>query len=257
MQSFGLHPNSRFPHWFEMKIFHRVVLVGFAFAACAAPGCQPIQFEWQGPSRTFRNIDINGDGVIVRPEWEEKYGTHVSAADAAVVQFENADCQRDGRLSWGEYFRSRFKGKSCFSDISKGLIPVGRGERRDATPLQLRNTTVAVDTSTFLSQYSEGGVAESVLDEIQVLCRPTKWDKQAICSVNNRMRNRTLSLIVMSLSVEGAPPGRSISETHAKSTWVAPGGSAEFMVHSPLPISAVTAEIISIRVLIEQRVPSR
>ncbi len=74
-------------------------------------GCDRMRFSWQGPDPVFTASDIDQDGELSREEWERMHGT--SAADTAVVDFDRADCDRNGRLRGDEYFPLRFKDAHC------------------------------------------------------------------------------------------------------------------------------------------------
>jgi len=65
----------------------------------------------QRPSLPFVELDIDRDGEISREEWEARYGT--SALINAVLEFDRGDCDRNGRLTWTEYFRVRHRLQKC------------------------------------------------------------------------------------------------------------------------------------------------
>jgi hypothetical protein len=74
-------------------------------------GCGRMMFAWQGPDPVFAELDIDRDEVVSREEWERAHGT--SALDEPVLQFDRGDCNRNGRLTWEEYFALRFKEQHC------------------------------------------------------------------------------------------------------------------------------------------------
>jgi hypothetical protein len=89
-----------------------------ALVACTAPGCNPIRFEWQGPSSAFNLMDPNHDGRITRAEWEQtSQMTHPDETflfgGGSAYEFLTADCDGDGVYTWHEYFQSRFKRALC------------------------------------------------------------------------------------------------------------------------------------------------
>lgn len=92
-----------------MSILARVLIVAIALSGCAAPGCNPLQFEWQGPSAAFDAVDPNHDGARTREEWEMFDET--SLHDAR--EFTLGDCDSDGVYTWHEYFEQRFEGQLC------------------------------------------------------------------------------------------------------------------------------------------------
>lgn len=87
----------------------RILVAGVAIGGCAAPGCQPIQYEWQGPSSGFRGVDYNSDGAIDQVEREWVTGSYRDLLD----DFRVYDCDRDGRITWHEHFEYRFKNRIC------------------------------------------------------------------------------------------------------------------------------------------------
>ena len=66
---------------------------------------------WQSPTPAFMERDIDRDEEISREEWESAYGTNASTR--AVLEFDWGDCNRNGRLTWEEYFRVRVKRNRC------------------------------------------------------------------------------------------------------------------------------------------------
>jgi hypothetical protein len=89
----------------------RPTLTALCLWACFSclTACGQINFEWQGPSDYFRGTDANHDGELDRREWDFSTGTLFSRS----YEFRHADCDMNGRLSWHEYFRARFRSRVC------------------------------------------------------------------------------------------------------------------------------------------------
>jgi hypothetical protein len=95
-------------------------IVLIALLGCMAPGCNPIHYEWQGPSSAFKGMDPNHDGRLTRAEWEQTSERSnpdetVLYGGGAVYEFLTADCDGDGVYTWHEYFQHRFKSTLCES----------------------------------------------------------------------------------------------------------------------------------------------
>jgi hypothetical protein len=89
-----------------------------ALVTCMAPGCNPIRYEWQGPSSAFNLMDANHDGRLTRAEWEQTSEmTHPDETflfgGGSAYELLVSDCDSDGVYTWHEYFQKRFKGKLC------------------------------------------------------------------------------------------------------------------------------------------------
>src|SRR5690242_15423604 len=101
-----------------MNPWTRMSIATLALVACMAPGCNPIRFEWQGPSDAFNLMDPNRDGRLTRAEWEQTsemthpYETFLYGG-GSVYELITADCDGDGVFTWHEYFQSRFKRTFC------------------------------------------------------------------------------------------------------------------------------------------------
>lgn len=91
------------------SVLGRGLVALFVIGSCGAPGCQPIQYEWQGPSSGFRSVDINDDGAIDQVEREWVTGSYRDLLD----DYRIYDCDRDGRITWHEHFEYRFKNRNC------------------------------------------------------------------------------------------------------------------------------------------------
>jgi hypothetical protein len=95
-----------------MPILARILIVAIALSGCAAPGCDPLHFEWQGPSEAFDAVDPNHDGARTREEWEMLNETFLYPESGA-REFIAADCDSDGVYTWHEYFEQRFNSQLC------------------------------------------------------------------------------------------------------------------------------------------------
>jgi hypothetical protein len=101
-----------------MRKLARIWLAAIALTTCTAPGCNPIQFEWQGPSDAFKGMDPNHDGKLTRAEWEQTCES--SQPDQTFLypghsayEFITSDCDGNGVYTWREYFRRRFRSMTC------------------------------------------------------------------------------------------------------------------------------------------------
>jgi hypothetical protein len=99
---------------FVKSLLFRCFVAAAAIGVCAAPGCQPIQYEWQGPSSAFNGIDYNDDGAIDQLEREWVTGAYRDA----LFQYRVYDCDRDGRITWHEHFEYRFKNRGCPGEVT-------------------------------------------------------------------------------------------------------------------------------------------
>ena len=72
--------------------------------------------EWQGPSDHFIFLDQDQSSEISLDEWMVYYGTKHQQHAWYLCDgndFEPADCDHNGELNWHEYYKYRFKHKSC------------------------------------------------------------------------------------------------------------------------------------------------
>lgn len=223
------------PHSIAMEGFNamsfsrRILAVVVIYVVCAAPGCQPIQFEWQGPTTAFKSLDLNRDGIVTRPEWEAKFGATISRANASVWEFDRLDCERDGRLTWTEYFKGKFKGRRCDTAMIRFYLeaPV---DPPDGS-VEVLGGTGSVSNELLFSSYSESPGSESLEYLLELQCDQVRTASTDIeCLLSNRMEEDTLTLIIFSLTVENSE-SRSTS-SHAKTVWVPPRSSAPLVVRS-------------------------
>jgi len=229
-----------------MEISRRLLTVAFIYLLCAAPGCQPIRFEWQGPSSAFKALDLNGDGIVTRPEWEAKYGTVMSRADAGVLQFENADCERDGRLTWREYFQARFKGRTC--DTAWLSFYLEDSTKPSDVAVEILGGRGSMNDESLFSMYSESPRPASPQAPPSLECAPGRWaEAQIECSLTNTLKQDTLTLIVLTVTAE--VDGSRSASTHAKTVWVPPGTSTQLIIRSRSAKLSTDVEIKDARVL--------
>jgi hypothetical protein len=229
-----------------MEISRRLLTVAFIYLLCAAPGCQPIQFQWQGPSTAFKVLDLNGDGIVTRPEWEAKYGTLVSRANASVLQFEHADCERDGRLTWSEYFQARFKGRTC--DTALLSFYLEDSMKGPDVAVEIVGGRDSMNDESLFSMYSESPRPVSAQGPLRLECSPARWTEAQIeCSLSNALKQDTLTLIVLTVTLEVA--GSRSASTHAKTVWVPPGTSTQLIIRSRSAKLTSNVEVKEVRVL--------
>ena len=88
----------------------KALLAAFSIAL-TAPACDPVHFEWQGPTPAFQVFDTNRDRSIDASEWAAVRGVMLSDWR----EFRLADCDENGRVSWSEYFARKFRHQECRS----------------------------------------------------------------------------------------------------------------------------------------------
>lgn len=78
------------------------------------------------PSDFFRRLDRNRDGELSRAEWAAYYDRHNHPPGDLCMRrdFEPADCDQNGRLTWSEYYDRRFTySRRCPGDEARRPTP--------------------------------------------------------------------------------------------------------------------------------------
>ncbi len=112
-------------HGTDLERRSPVAVLGVLAVLMLLAGCDRIVLRWQQPSPAFIAGDIDLDGQISREEWESVYGTN--ALTRAVLEFDWGDCDRNGRLTWEEYFHVRIRRQRCQSSSLETLVRQGGG----------------------------------------------------------------------------------------------------------------------------------
>jgi hypothetical protein len=108
------------PHGTVFELRNPITLVGILALLSLLNGCDRIVLNRQRPSPAFIVGDIDQDQEISREEWESVYGTN--GLTRAVLEFDWGDCDRNGRLTWEEYFRVRARRQRCQSSPLETLM---------------------------------------------------------------------------------------------------------------------------------------
>jgi hypothetical protein len=233
---------------------------------------------WQSASPAFIDHDIDRDHSISREEWESRYGT--SAASLAVLEFDWGDCDRDGRLSWQEFYSVSVRHRQCGRSPLEMLRPQARGvvldEEADALiisdrDLQLARVSLArtqqrLVEAKFHEHYTEQdwptgamylhGVACKEPEEIEIpelsrdfmrfsrLSEFPRGRRSAIrCSLANRSRH-TFTYVQLRVSIAGDD---SVETFQGKTLWVPPQESREFWILATGGRSVTGVSVLSVR----------
>lgn len=251
-------------------------LIGLALVLA---GCGRMMFAWQGPDPVFAGFDIDRDEIVSREEWERAYGT--SALDEAVLDFDRADCNRDGRLAWEEYFSLRFKEKHC-QRAPLQLLQMQAGRRvpgeaalvsiHNAKEIHLGRVSLVRNrqklvAGKFHEDYSERDMAPGTLFHYTLSCgQPEPLEIPAVsqdfrqlsrlaqvepgfqhavrCTVRNH-GTHTVTYLRLRLVLK-APEGE-VAAFHGKTLWIPPRDSRDLWVlpGSTLPIAAI--DLLAVR----------
>ena len=101
-------------------LIRRGIFVVTCFLFCAAPGCS-YYAKWFGPSPTFQGLDRDKNSVISPAEWGEpscslrREATSENCAEdrrARLQKFACMDVNRDGVVTWSEYYDLQFANKT-------------------------------------------------------------------------------------------------------------------------------------------------
>lgn len=259
-----------------MTLITRLAIILITLLFLGAPSCGPSRFEWQGPSNWFKVIDRNTDGDISRIEWEYQY-LRTSIYSASFNEFEFADCNHNGRLTWHEYFQSNFNHRHC--DPSGGPLYSSASSMMTAPhtelfPAVLSDIEIRVLTSNAygykeglqrgISQYpndiSEDEASAAELASIQIKCGETYGEivpdrftngasvkHPAIkCTIDNDLENADVSLLVLSITAEikGA-----INHTwHAKAVHIPSQTTSNITVFLGNGTGSATVQLENIRI---------
>lgn len=256
------------------QILVRGTLAGVLFILLGAPGCQPRRFEWQGPTAAFKRIDHNKDGELSRPEWQAtSLKTNIFNAEFRFM--EASDCNRNGRLTWPEYFRGVLERESCFTEdaiyppasamdaIETYIFPwllTGRELEILASRNVFRSPTesLAIATEEYPGDIHEGKLPTDS-DSVTVACeddsklylnafiesRQPSIYPASDCTVTNTSQANTVTLLI--LKVVTVYADREETTWHAKSVFLPPATTMRLANFFPRDAVSSSLSLFGIR----------
>lgn len=258
---------------------------GVLFIMLLLAGCERTLFVWQGPSQSYLGHDIDGDSRISREEWERGYGT--SASEAAVLDFDRGDCDRNGRLTWEEYFELRGRSRRCppgaLEVLQSGanataeartdtLVILNAREINQAWLSLVRNRQRLV-AAKFHEDYSEQDLPPGTGRLFRLTCGSMErleipsisQDFREIsrvallapgphparrCTVENFMRDDTITCLRLRI---GLPEDRKSQMFHVKTLWVPPSSTRDIWILPGAGATPTTIELMAVRVKAQKR----
>jgi hypothetical protein len=202
---------------------------------------------FRGRSDLFVYRDINRDDRITRPEWERRYGTVIN--DPMIVWFDELDCERDGVLTWKEYYHNLFLMKYCSPGPDQ--FPSGFRDENLRSGNTLGHVTVCdadPDFQRAIRSHREKELARARIEGVEIQCaapvlgRPpyigyvmgrcsSREDgelsnEQAYysrISIRNKNVDATVSAVTLSIALSSAESMELIDQKHLKAVSVPPG----------------------------------
>jgi hypothetical protein len=231
------------------------------------------------PSPAFVNHDIDQDHWISREEWESRYGTR--GGSGAVLEFDGGDCDRDGRLSWQEFYgvsvRHRPCARSPLAKLHQQPSAAALDPDLDALivsdrDLQLARVSLArtrqrLVAAKFHEHYTEqdwptGAMYRHALacgepEEIEIpemsrdfsrlsqLAELPRGRRSAMrCSLANHSR-RTFTYMQLRVSMSG---DESVETFHGKTLWVPPQEARDFWILPETGLSVTGVSVLGVRI---------
>lgn len=242
-----------------------------------APGCDPYMFSWQGPTPYFKNIlDQNKDGLVSRLEWQFRT-PETNVFSGGFSQYERNDCDRDGNLSWNEYFHGFMKHKRCRNGEEGGVYPYLEASTRYHTSYVPRLMT-SKEAARFADakyssrhlpfvEYAEGiahGVSErslsaSELESISSTCDEAEelpihsnlyiFQAGNFPSISCRIENDNAAVAINFIAVESEANYSGSPETtwHGKAVAIMPNSSETIVLVYPPDVAPLSMEVALVR----------
>jgi hypothetical protein len=215
-----------------------------------------IRYKWQGPSPTFsRTLDKNHDGELSRSEWQSLY-MESNILSYTTRQFHRMDCNYNGRVTWGEYFDSRFKSKACAEEDGMEIYSRNMDvERSESGIFPMLVSSVELDdiqnpvSSSYqvvldrYSKYFPAGVLEQEApagssDQVTLVCTDPgiiethlAFDRFAegeypslTCSLENNLSDFSISVILVEITAQYV---NDVRVTHHVKAFYVPTGHRE------------------------------
>lgn len=244
-------------------------------------GCGRMVFAWQGPDPVFAAFDIDRDDAVSREEWERAYGT--SALDDAVLEFDQGDCDRDGRLTWDEYFLVRFREEHCqtaplqllrmqagSSAAAADVTSIHHAKEFYLARVSLLRTRQKLVAGKFHEGYSERDMQPGTLHFYRLACggleqveipamsrdfheisrlgqQEPGFHPAIRCTVSN-LSDHTVSYLRLRLVVR--TPAREAATFHGKTLWIPPRDSRDFWVLTG-SAQAVAIDLLAVRLTVD------